>query len=83
VTAFLKASDVCERYGFSTRTLHELTRNREIPFRILPGRRPCLFEVSELEAWQAGDYDELEAKDLPNGGVIVRLVSRRPLRRAA
>jgi predicted DNA-binding transcriptional regulator AlpA len=83
VSTFLKTADVCERFGFSQRTLHELTRKREIPFRILPGRRPCLFDPDELDAWQGGDYDELEAKDLPNGGVIVRLVSRRPLRRVA
>jgi predicted DNA-binding transcriptional regulator AlpA len=85
MSQYLKANDVCQRYGFSTRTYHELTRHRRIPGRIIPGTRPWRHDENELDAWDAGDYDDLQVKDLPDGGVVVRLVLQRPsrLRRAA
>jgi excisionase family DNA binding protein len=62
--------DVAERMRCSTRSVHELTRLREIPHRKLPGSRRCLFLEEELEAWEAGA--QLEVIELPRGGRVVK-----------
>lgn len=56
--------------GLSRRTIHEYTRRDEIPHRVLPHGRRCLFDPDELRAWMDGA--ELERVDLPHGGRIVR-----------
>lgn len=61
---------VAPMLAMSKRTLHELTRTRKIPHRILPHTRRCLFELEWLEAWQNGA--ELEVIPLDGGGRIVR-----------
>ena len=70
---YLLVEDVAERLRCSTRSVHELTRLREIPHRRLPRSRRCLFLVEELEAWEAGAA--LEVVELPGGGRVVRPTS--------
>lgn len=67
---YLLVEDVAERLRCSTRSVHELTRLREIPHRRLPGSRRCLFLVEELEAWEAGA--PLEVVEMARGGRVVR-----------
>jgi hypothetical protein len=62
--------EVANRYGLSLRSVHELTRLRKIPHRVLPHSTRILFEPAWLEQWQDGA--ELETFDLPNNGRIVR-----------
>jgi hypothetical protein len=74
-------AEVAARLRCSTRTIRELTRNDRIPFRIAPYTRPCLFDPLELEAWEQGDFEELQVRHLPGNGRVVSLV--RNGRRAA
>ena len=67
---YLLVEDVMERHHCSARTVHELTRLGQIPHRKLPGSRRCLFLETELVAWEAGA--ELEVRQLPRGGRVVR-----------
>jgi excisionase family DNA binding protein len=67
---YLLVEDVAERLHCSTRTVHELTRLREIPHRRLPGSRRCLFLEADLAAWENGA--QLELVELPRGGRIVK-----------
>lgn len=69
---YLTVEDVAGRMGVSVRTVHERTRRGEIPHRILPHSRRCLFEQQWLEMW--ADGAELERVDLAGGGRIVRPV---------
>ena len=71
---YIRSIDVAERYGVSKRSVHELTRKRRIPFRILPGSKPCLFRLDELDRWDAGAYESLEVRELSDGGIAVVLV---------
>ena len=57
--------------GLSRRTIHEYTRRGEIPHRVLPHGRRCLFDPDELREWMDGA--SLERIDLPHGGRIVRV----------
>ena len=66
---FLTSSEVAVRLRCSLRTVHELTRTRQIPHRKLPGMRRCLFRVDELDAWENGA--ELRAVILDGGGRLV------------
>ena len=68
---YLLVEDVCERLHVKPRTVHEWTRNLEVPHRKLPGARRCLFLEHELEAWEAGA--ELVVRELPRGGRVVTL----------
>ena len=70
MTRYLVVEDVCERYGVSSRWVHERTRKGTIPHRVLPHGRRCLFEEPWLEAYEAGC--ELEVVELHAGGRIVR-----------
>lgn len=65
---------VVERYAgtWSRWTIYELTRRSEIPHRKPPGRRELIFLPDELDAWEDGC--ELEVKQLPRGGRVVRPV---------
>jgi hypothetical protein len=67
---YLLAVDVAERWHCSIRTVHERTRLREVPHRVLPGSRRVLFVAADLDAWEAGA--PLEAVELPRGGRVVR-----------
>lgn len=67
---YLLVADVAARLRCSTRSVHELTRLREIPHRRLPGSRRCLFLVEELEAWEGGA--PLEVVEMARGGRVVR-----------
>jgi excisionase family DNA binding protein len=67
---FLFVEEVAARLRCSRRTVHELTRLREIPHRRLSGSRRCLFRVEELEAWENGA--DLELVELAGGGRVVR-----------
>jgi excisionase family DNA binding protein len=69
----LTVEDVARMMGCSKRTIHERTRRAEIPHRIAPHSRRCLFSPDELRAWMDGA--ELERVDLPHGGRIVRPVT--------
>jgi helix-turn-helix protein len=60
--------------GLSRRTIHEYTRLGEIPHRVLPHGRRCLFDPDELRAWMDGA--KLERIDLPGGGRIVRVCNQ-------
>ena len=51
---YLTTQDVAERLRCTVRTVHELTRNNEIPHRKLPGGRRCLFDEDSLKAWEDG-----------------------------
>ena len=57
--------------GCSRRTIHEYTRRDEIPHRVLPHGRRCLFDEEELRAWMDGA--ELARVDLPAGGRVVHV----------
>jgi len=69
-TRYLLVEDIARLLGVSRRTVHELTRTRRVPHRVLPHGRRCLFEEEWLDAW--ADGAELEQVDLPGGGRIVR-----------
>ena len=71
---YLTAADVADRLRCSTRSVHELTRRRAIPHRVLPGSRRCLFREADLAAWEDGA--ELEVVEPRHGGRIVRPVTR-------
>jgi hypothetical protein len=68
---YLLVEDVCTRLHVAPRTVHEWTRLGEIPHRKLPGSRRCLFLEHELTAWESGA--ELEVRQLPRGGRVVRV----------
>jgi len=70
VEPYLHTEDVAFLLGCKVRTVHELTRERRIPYRILPGTRRCLFAADELRAWSDGA--PLEVVELDGGGRIVR-----------
>ena len=73
----LHVERVAELLGCSTRSVHELTRKRAIPFRHIPGTRRCLFVEAEILAWvDAGGAQELEVVEGDRGGVVVRLRER-------
>ena len=75
----LRVEDVAELLGCSTRSVHELTRRRTIPFRRIPGTRRCLFVESEILAWvDAGGAQELEVVEGARGGVVVRFREQVP-----
>jgi excisionase family DNA binding protein len=64
---------VAELLGCSTRSVHELTRRRAIPFRRIPATRRCLFVEAEVLAWvDAGGGIPLEVVEGERGGVVVR-----------
>jgi excisionase family DNA binding protein len=68
---FLVVENVASLLGIKPRTVHELTRTRRIPHRVLPHGRRCLFEAESLRAW--ADGAELEEVLLPGNGRVVRL----------
>jgi excisionase family DNA binding protein len=71
VTAsYLLVEEVARLLRCSTRSVHELTRAREIPHRRLPGTRRCLFTAADLAAWMDGA--QLEVVELPKDGRVVR-----------
>lgn len=69
---FLVAEEVAARLRCALRSVHELTHEKAIPHRHLPGTRRCLFREEELLAWEDGT--ELEVRELPPGGRVVRPV---------
>jgi excisionase family DNA binding protein len=71
---YLTTAEAAEFLRVSVRTVRERTRRREIPFRIGAGTRGCLFLEAELLDWLNGDYDGLDVRELPQGGVSVRLL---------
>lgn len=68
--SFLIVEEVASLLGVKPRTVHELTRTRRIPHRVLPHGRRCLFEAEWLRAW--ADGAELEEVSLPGNGRIVQ-----------
>jgi Helix-turn-helix domain len=74
--AYLLTEDVADLYGISLRKVREMTRLHQVPHRVLPHGRRCLFELQDLEAWANGA--ELESIQLSAGGRIVRLVAAAP-----
>jgi excisionase family DNA binding protein len=71
VTAsYLLVEEVARMLRCSTRSVHELTRRREIPHRRLPGTRRCLFSAADIAAWMDGA--PLEVVELPRNGRVVR-----------
>jgi excisionase family DNA binding protein len=75
----LHVEAVAELLGLSVRTVHELTRKREIPFRRIPGTRRCLFVKEEVIAWvDAGGTLPLQVVEGERGAVVVRLASEVP-----
>ncbi len=69
---YLVTTEVAELLRCSVRTVHELTRQRAIPHRKMPGTRRCLFVESELRKWLDGA--ELNVLELPARGRVVRIV---------
>jgi excisionase family DNA binding protein len=69
---YLTVEEVAERLHRKPRTIHELTRTAAIPHRRPSGTRRCLFIPSEVDAWLNGA--ELEVRELPQGGRVVRPV---------
>jgi excisionase family DNA binding protein len=77
--AFLRVEDVADKLGCSTRSVHELTRRRAIPFRRIAGTRRCLFREDEVLAWvDAGGTLPLEVVEGERGGVVVRIAEAVP-----
>jgi excisionase family DNA binding protein len=69
----LHVEDVARLLGFSVRSIHEMTRQRRIPCRRIPGTRRFLFDSEELTAWiDAGGDVELEVIEGLHGGLVVR-----------
>lgn len=81
--SYLTSQEVATRLRCSARTVGELTRNDRIPFRIAPFTRRCLFDPTEIQAWEAGDFEDLSVKHLPGNGRVVSLVRRKGLRNVA
>jgi hypothetical protein len=79
---YLIVEDVAEMYQESVRSVHEKTRLRLIPHRVLPGGRRCLFDPDELDRWLT-EGGELETIEMRAGGRIVRLVEQRRASRGA
>jgi len=72
MTGLLRVEDVAALLGCSTRSVHELTRRRQVPCRRLAGTRRILFRADEIEAWvDAGGNMELEVSER-GGGLVVR-----------
>jgi predicted DNA-binding transcriptional regulator AlpA len=68
---FTDVEGVCKLTGWSRRQVHEKTRHRAIPMRIIPGVRKVLFIESEVVDWITNGAD-LEARETADGGVVVR-----------
>src|SRR5437867_2488573 len=64
---------VAARYHSSVRTIQERVSRRELPHRRFPNTRRILFDLAELDRFDAGDV-ELETIELRGGGRIVRPV---------
>ena len=73
---YLTTEDVAERLRCSVRTVHEMTRNLEIPHFKRPGGRRCLFRPDWLQAWENGAL--LQTEELARGGRIVRPATTNP-----
>ena len=70
---YLHVEDVAEQLGLSVRSVHELTRQRRIPCRRIPGTRRILFESEEISDWvDVGGAVELEVIEGRDGGLVVR-----------
>jgi predicted DNA-binding transcriptional regulator AlpA len=67
---YLGVEQVAERFGISTRSVHEYVKRRAIPHRRLPAMRRIVFIEDELRAWIDGAA--LEVVHPPQGGRIVR-----------
>ncbi len=75
----LHVEDVARLLGISVRTIHELTRQRRIPCRRIPGTRRILFDSEEISDWvDVGGAVELEVIEGRDGGLVVRPKTRRP-----
>jgi excisionase family DNA binding protein len=73
VSPLLHVEGVGQLLGVSVRSVHELTRRREIPFRRIAGTRRCLFVEAEVLAWvDSGGTLPLEVTESERGGVVVR-----------
>jgi predicted DNA-binding transcriptional regulator AlpA len=68
---FTDVAGVCELTGWSRRQVHEKTRRRAMPMRIVPGVRKVLFIEAEVIHWIT-DGCELQVIERADGGVIVR-----------
>lgn len=67
---FMTTDEVAALLRCSRRSVHELTRRRQIPHRIRPYGRACLFLEDEVRAWLDGC--ELAVSELAGGGRTVR-----------
>ena len=75
----LHVERVADLLGCSTRSVHELTRRRAVPFRRIAGTRRCLFVEAEVLAWvDSGGTVPLEVIEGERGGVVVRLAEEVP-----
>ena len=80
---WVHVEDVAGQYGWSVRTVHELTRQRRIPCRRIPGTRRILFDSEELSDWiDAGGAVDLEVIEGRDGGLVVRPKTRRSTERS-
>jgi hypothetical protein len=70
---FIGMPELLRRYTgvWSRYQLYEHIRCGRLPHRKLPGRRELIFNVADLEAYEAGNVD-LETIKLPDGGRICR-----------
>lgn len=68
---FTDVAGVCELTGWSRRQVHEKTRHRAMPMRIVPGVRKVLFVESEVVDWITNG-SELDVRETVHGGVVVR-----------
>jgi hypothetical protein len=67
---YLAAPAAAAFLGVSLRTLHERARLRQVPHRRPPYSRRLVFLEHELAEWLDGA--ELEARELPGGGRVVK-----------
>jgi excisionase family DNA binding protein len=75
----LHVEQVASILGISVRSVHEMTRQRRIPCRRIPGTRRILFDSEELFDWiDAGGDVDLEVIEGRDGGLVVRPKTRRP-----
>jgi excisionase family DNA binding protein len=69
---FLVTREVAALLRCSVRSIYELTRTEQIPFRRMAGTRRCLFRADEIASWLDGAG--LEVVELGRGGRVVRPV---------
>ena len=74
MSAYLDTRETADFFGRSESTIRNWVKDCRVPCRKLPGTRNPLFVQTELARWVEGGYEGVEVKELPNDGLVVRLL---------